>query len=37
LRSGGVGKEGLENLGKKPADEKSDKTKPSDPKLVDLE
>jgi len=35
LRSGGVGKEGLENLGKKPADEKSDKTKPSDPKLVD--
>src|SRR5439155_21203790 len=35
LGSGGVGKEGLENLGKKSADEKSDKTKPSDPKLVD--
>jgi hypothetical protein len=35
LRAGGVGREGLENLGKKSADEKPDKTKPADPKLVD--
>src|SRR5260370_31779251 len=34
LRSGGVGREGLENLGKKPGD-KSDKPNSSDSKLVD--
>src|SRR5207302_10881006 len=34
LRSGGIGKEALENLGKKSAEEKSDKTKPAEPKLL---
>jgi len=35
LALGGVGKEGFGESRQKTADEKSDKTKPSDPKLVD--